>query len=40
MTELEGFGETSAQTWSTRSRPRKEEPFFRVLYGLGMAGIG
>jgi DNA ligase (NAD+) len=40
LTELERFGETSAANLVRNIAASKEQPFFRVLYGLGIAGIG
>ncbi|MFL5839493.1 MAG: NAD-dependent DNA ligase LigA [Thermoleophilaceae bacterium] len=40
LSELEGFGETSATNLVRNIAASKEQPFFRVLYGLGIAGIG
>ena len=38
---LEGFGEISADaTCSRRSTPRAKRPFKRVLYALGLPGVG
>jgi DNA ligase (NAD+) len=38
--ELEGFGEVSAQNLLAAIEGSKEVPFFRVLYALGIPGIG
>jgi DNA ligase (NAD+) len=41
LVELEGFGELSAQALlESIERSRAETPFFRVLYALGIPGIG
>jgi DNA ligase (NAD+) len=40
LSELEGFGEISASNLVRNIEASKEQPFFRVLYGLGIAGIG
>src|SRR4051812_43843057 len=41
LVELEGFGELSAQALlDSIERSRRETPFFRVLYALGIPGIG
>jgi DNA ligase (NAD+) len=40
LTELERFGETSAANLVRNIAASKEQPFFRVLYGIGIAGIG
>jgi DNA ligase (NAD+) len=40
LTELDRFGETSASNLVRNINASKEQPFFRVLYGLGIAGIG
>jgi DNA ligase (NAD+) len=40
LTELDRFGETSASNLVRNIAASKEQPFFRVLYGLGIAGIG
>jgi DNA ligase (NAD+) len=40
LSELEGFGEVSASNLVRNIELSKEQPFFRVLYGLGIAGIG
>jgi DNA ligase (NAD+) len=40
LSQLEGFGETSATNLVRNIAASKEQPFFRVLYGLGIAGIG
>ena len=41
LSELEGFGEISAQQPGRgRSKHRRQQPFHRVLYGLGIPGIG
>jgi DNA ligase (NAD+) len=41
LVELEGFGELSAQALlESIERSRTETPFFRVLYALGIPGIG
>jgi DNA ligase (NAD+) len=41
LTELEGFGELSADALlEAIERSRRETPFFRVLYALGIPGIG
>jgi DNA ligase (NAD+) len=40
LAELEGLGEISGRNLVTNIAASKEQPFFRVLYGLGIAGIG
>jgi DNA ligase (NAD+) len=40
LTELDRFGETSASNLVRNIAASKKQPFFRVLYGLGIAGIG
>jgi len=40
LTELDRFGQTSAANLVRNIAASKEQPFFRVLYGLGIAGIG
>lgn len=40
LTPLEGFGEISARNLLTAIEGSKQTPFFRVLYGLGIPGIG
>src|SRR3954465_8653769 len=41
LVELEGFGELSAEALlESVERSRRETPFFRVLYALGIPGIG
>ena len=40
LTHLDRFGETSASNLVRNIAASKEQPFFRVLYGLGIAGIG
>jgi DNA ligase (NAD+) len=40
LSELEGFGEISATNLVRNIAASREQPFFRVLYGLGIAGIG
>ncbi|MFL5825354.1 MAG: NAD-dependent DNA ligase LigA [Thermoleophilaceae bacterium] len=40
LTELEGFGEISARNLLANIEASKEQPFNRVLYGLGIPGIG
>jgi DNA ligase (NAD+) len=41
LVELEGFGELSAEALlDSIERSRRETPFFRVLYALGIPGIG
>ncbi len=40
LVELEGFGEISAQNLLAAIEQAKEVPFFRVLYALGIPGIG
>jgi DNA ligase (NAD+) len=41
LVELEGFGELSADALlESIERSRRETPFFRVLYALGIPGIG
>ncbi len=39
-TALEGFGEISARNLVAAIEASREQPFFRVLYGLGIPGIG
>jgi DNA ligase (NAD+) len=40
LSELDRFAETSAANLVRNIEASKERPFFRVLYGLGIAGIG
>jgi DNA ligase (NAD+) len=40
LAELDGLGEISGRNLVTNIAASKEQPFFRVLYGLGIAGIG
>jgi DNA ligase (NAD+) len=40
IAELEGFGETSANALIAEIEGSKERPFGRVLYALGLPGIG
>jgi DNA ligase (NAD+) len=40
ITELEGFGEISAKNLIDSIEASKQVPFFRVLYALGIPGIG
>ncbi len=40
LTQLERFGETSAGNLVKAIEASKGQPFFRVLYGLGLPGIG
>jgi DNA ligase (NAD+) len=40
IAELEGFGETSAGALITEIERSKQSPFGRVLYALGLPGIG
>jgi DNA ligase (NAD+) len=40
LVQLDRFGETSAANLVRNIAASKEQPFFRVLYGLGIAGIG
>jgi DNA ligase (NAD+) len=40
LTELEGFGEISANALVESIEHSKAQPFARVLYGLGIPGIG
>jgi DNA ligase (NAD+) len=40
LTGLEGFGEISARNLLASIEGSKETPFFRVLYALGIPGIG
>ena len=40
IAELEGFGETSAKALVTEIERSKQSPFSRVLYALGLPGIG
>ncbi len=37
---LEGFGEVSARNLLASIEQSKQQPFFRVLYGLGIEGVG
>jgi DNA ligase (NAD+) len=40
LAELEGFGEISANNLIRSIEASKEQPFERVLYGLGIPGVG
>src|SRR3954451_7843776 len=40
LTELDRFGETSASNLVRNIAASKEQPFFRVLYGLGIDDVG
>jgi DNA ligase (NAD+) len=40
LSELEGFGEISASNLVASLEDSKEQPFERVLYGLGIPGVG
>jgi DNA ligase (NAD+) len=40
LAELEGFGELSARNLVEAIEASKEQPFERVLYGLGIPGVG
>jgi DNA ligase (NAD+) len=40
IAELEGFGQTSAENLMREIERSKESPFARVLYALGLPGIG
>jgi DNA ligase (NAD+) len=40
LSELEGFGEVSANNLVRSISDSKEQPFERVLYGLGIPGVG
>ena len=40
LSELEGFGEISAGNLIDSLEASKEQPFERVLYGLGIPGVG
>jgi DNA ligase (NAD+) len=40
LTELEGFGEISARNLVEAIERSKQQPFARVLFGLGIPGIG
>ena len=40
LSELEGFGEVSANNLVQSIAASKEQPFERVLYGLGIPGVG
>jgi DNA ligase (NAD+) len=40
VAELEGFGEISARNLAEAIEASKEQPFERVLYGLGIPGVG
>jgi len=40
ISELEGFGETSAEALVGEIKRSKQSPFSRVLYALGLPGIG
>src|SRR5215211_9359860 len=40
LTQLDGFGETSAANLLTSIEGSKATPYFRVLYALGIPGIG
>jgi DNA ligase (NAD+) len=40
LSQLEGFGEVSANNLVQSLEASKEQPFERVLYGLGIPGVG
>jgi len=40
IVQLEGFGEISARSLLANIEASKQQPFFRVLYALGIPGIG
>jgi DNA ligase (NAD+) len=40
LSQLEGFGEVSANNLIESLEASKEQPFERVLYGLGVPGVG
>jgi DNA ligase (NAD+) len=40
LSELDGFGELSAQNLVASLEASKQQPFERVLYGLGIPGVG
>ena len=40
LSELEGFGEISAGNLIASLEASKQQPFERVLYGLGIPGVG
>jgi DNA ligase (NAD+) len=40
LSELDGFGEISAENLMRSLEASKEQPFERVLYGLGIPGVG
>jgi DNA ligase (NAD+) len=40
LVQLEGFGEISARNLLANIEASKQQPFFRVLYALGIQGIG
>jgi DNA ligase (NAD+) len=40
LVQLEGFGEVSARNLLAGIEASKQQPFFRVLYALGIQGIG
>jgi DNA ligase (NAD+) len=40
IVQLEGFGEISAKSLLANIEASKQQPFFRVLYALGIPGIG
>ena len=40
LVQLEGFGEVSARNLLANIEASKQQPFFRVLYALGIHGIG
>ena len=40
LVRLDGFGEVSARNLLANIEASKEQPFFRVLYALGVPGIG
>ena len=40
LLELDGVGEVSAGNLCARSRPRSEQPFGRVLFAIGIEGVG
>src|SRR4051794_2326132 len=40
IVQLDGFGEISARSLLANIEASKQQPFFRVLYALGISGIG
>jgi DNA ligase (NAD+) len=40
IVQLDGFGEISARSLLANIQASKQQPFFRVLYALGIPGIG